>query len=194
MAGVPLPEMSPWRRRSLKIPPDSATAWTHLIVWQLWMGMLVAIIFGLGVVLVVTSPSHIVAVSDLSGCYAPPPVALPCERIIYRGGALNVAFTALFGLMLIGVAAWLVWELWSAVEPKPITDDFLKLLNDSFGRNWRNPLKWPWARVGWAYGFTLVGASATVAAAALVWTLVDARRGAVTPAIRIDTPTYRLDQ
>ena len=110
------------------------------------MGMLVCVVLGLGVVLIVTSPDRIVAVSDLTNCYAPPPVALPCERIVYRGGVLNAAFTALCGLMLIGVAAWLLWELWSAVEPKPITDDFLRLLNDSFGRDWRNPLKWPWAR------------------------------------------------
>ena len=39
-------------------------------------------------------------------------------------------------------------------EPKPITDDFLKLLNDSFGRNWRDPRTWPWTRMLWAYGFT----------------------------------------
>ena len=105
------------------------------------MGMLVCVILGFGVVLIATSPDRIVAVSDLTNCYAPPPVALPCERIVYRGGVLNAAFTALFGLMLIGVAAWLLWELWSAVEPKPITDDFLRLLNDSFGRDWRNPLQ-----------------------------------------------------
>ena len=61
--------------------------------------------------------------------------------------------------MLIGVAAWFLWELWSAIEPKAITDDFLRLLNDSFGRDWRNPLTWPWARVLWAYGFTVVGAT-----------------------------------
>ena len=50
-----------------------------------------------------------------------------------------------------------MWELWSAVAPKPITDDFLQLLNDSFGRNWRDPRTWPWSRVLWAYGFTFVG-------------------------------------
>ena len=63
------------------------------------------------------------------------------------------------GLLLVGVAAWLLWELWSAVAPKPITDDFLKLLDESFGRDWRRPRTWPWARMMWAYGFTLVGAS-----------------------------------
>ena len=129
------------------------------------MGMLVCVTLGLGVLLIVTSPTASSPYRTSSNCYAPPPVALPCERIVYRGGMLNVAFTALFGLMLIGVAAWLLWELWSAVEPKPITDDFLRLLNDSFGRDWRNPLTWPWARVLWAYGFTLVGATLTRASA-----------------------------
>ena len=76
-----------------------------------------------------------------------------------RAGALNVAFNVWCGVLLIAVAAWLLWELWSAVAPKPITDDFLKLLDDSFGRDWRNPRTWPWARLGWAYGFTLVGAT-----------------------------------
>ena len=63
-------------------------------------------------------------------------------------------FNVWCGLLLIAVAAWLVWELWSAAAPKPITDDFLKLLEDSFARDWRKPRTWPWARVGWAYGFT----------------------------------------
>ena len=57
-----------------------------------------------------------------------------------EAGVLNVVFIVLCGLLLIGVAVWLLWELWGAVEPKPITDDFLNLLNDSFGRDWRNPL------------------------------------------------------
>ena len=110
------------------------------------MGMLVCVVLGLGV-----APHRHVSRLASSPCRisrtaTPPPVALPCERIVYQGGMLNAAFTALCGLMLIGVAAWLLWELWSAVEPKPITDDFLRLLNDSFGRDWRNPLKWPWAR------------------------------------------------
>ena len=86
-----------------------------------------------------------------------PPVVQPCERVAYRAGALNVAFNLWCGVLLIAVAAWLLWELWNAVAPKPITDDFLKLLDDSFGRDWRSPRTWPWARMVWAYGFTLVG-------------------------------------
>jgi len=186
MARATMPDMRPWGRGSLTIPPNSRDAWLRLAIWELWMGTLVCIILGLGVLLISTSPSHIVAVSDLSNCYGTPPVALPCERIVYRGGMLNAAFTALCGLMLIGVAAWFLWELWSAVEPKPITDDFLKLLNESFGRDWRNPLKWPWARVLWAYGFTLVGATLTAGAGMVIWTLV-ASEPAKAPKVRIDT-------
>jgi hypothetical protein len=159
------------------------------------MGMLLCLTFGLGVLLVITSPKRIVAVSDLTNCYAPPPVALPCERILYRGGALDAAFTALCGLMLIGVAVWFLWELWSAAEPKPITDDFLRLLNDSFGSTWRNPLKWPWARVLWAYGFTIVGATLTAGVALMVWTLIAAPQSAKAPTIKIETSqSYHLGQ
>ncbi len=130
--------------------------------------------------------------SDLTNCYGPPPVPVPCERIVYRGGMLNTAFIALFGLMLIGAAAWLLWELWSAVEPKPITDDFLRLLNDSFGHNWRNPLKWPWARVLWAYGFTVVGAMLTAGIAMMIWTFV-VSGPSTAPTPRIDTSqSFRL--
>jgi hypothetical protein len=96
---------------------------------------------------------------------------------------------------LIGVAAWFLWELWSAVEPKPITDDFLKLLNDSFGRDWRNPFTWPWSRVLWAYGFTMVGATLTVGVAMMIWILVASPAPAKTPTIRIDTSqSFRLGQ
>jgi hypothetical protein len=162
-------------------------AWIRLAVWQIWMGMLVCVVLGLGVTLIVTSPKRIIAVSDLTNCYAPPPVMLPCERIVYRGGVLNLAFTSLCGLMLIGAAAWFLWELWSAVEPKPITDDFLKLLNDSFGRDWRNPLLWPWARVVWAYGFTVIGASVTAGIGMIIWTLVASSSATKVPTGRIET-------
>ena len=194
MAGVSLPEMSPWKPRSLAIPPKSVHGWILLAAWELWMGMLVCIILGLGVLLISSSPDRIVAVSDLSNCYGPPPVQVPCEQIVYRGGVLNAAFTALFGLTLVGVAGWLLWELWSAVEPKPITDDFLKLLHDSFGRDWRNPLTWPWARVLWAYGFAVVGASLAAGIGMMIWTLVASSDPAKAPTIRIDTSeSFRLD-
>lgn len=187
MAGVSLPDVRPWGRSPLKIPPDSPHAWLQLATWELWMGMLVSLTIALGLFLIVTSPDRILAVSDLSNCYAPPPVALPCERIVYRGGMLNAAFTSLCGAMLVGLAGWFLWELWSATEPKPITDDFLRLLNDSFGRSVRNPLKWPWARVFWAYGFTCVGATLTLVVAMAVWTLIAATQPAKPAAGRVNT-------
>src|SRR5262245_29201926 len=97
MAGVPLPEMSPWKPRSLVIPPNSAKAWLRLALWELWMGMLVCGTLGLGIFLILTSSNHVVAVTDLTNCYGPPPIAVPCERMLYRGGALNAAFSALCG-------------------------------------------------------------------------------------------------
>jgi hypothetical protein len=195
MAGVNLPDMRPWGRRPLIIPPGSANAWFQLVVWELWMGMLVCLLFGLGVYLIVTSPTHIITVPDLTNCYGPPPIPTPCDRIVYRGGVLNSAFLALCGLTLFGVAVWILWELWNAVEPKPITDDFLRLLNDSFGRDWRNPLKWPWARVLWAYGFTSVGVLLTTSVGVAIWALVLASHPVTTPTIKIDTSqSFRLSQ
>jgi hypothetical protein len=187
--------MRPWGRGSLTIPPNSASTWIQLAIWELWMGMLVCVVLGLGVLLIVKAPGQVVAVSDLTNCYGPPPVALPCERIVYHGGGLYAVFTALSGVMLLGVAAWLLWELWSAVEPKPITDDFLRLLNDSFGRDWRKPLTWPWARALYAYGFTVVGVTVTAGVGLMVWTLIASAQSARTPTIRIDTTqTFRLGQ
>lgn len=174
MAGVTLPDMRPWGRRPLTIPPNSANAWFQLAVWEIWMGVLVCMLFALGAYLIVTSPSHVFTVSGFTTC-DDLPVPVPCERTVYRGGVLNAAFIALFGSTLIGVALWILWELWSATEPKPITDDFLRLLNDSFGTTWRNPLKWPWARLIWAYGFTLVGVLLTASGGIVVWSLLRVR-------------------
>ena len=162
MAGVSLPDMRPWGRRALTIPPDSRSAWMHLALWELWMGGLVAMTGGFGALFISHSPARIMTMVDLSACYQAPPVPLPCDHVVYVGGALDAAFTALCGLMLIAAAFWFVWELWLAVEPKPITDDFLRLLNDSFGRSWRNPLKWPWTRMLYAYGFAALGMVLTV--------------------------------
>jgi hypothetical protein len=187
MAYGSMQEISPWRRSSLTIPPKTLQAWLRLAIWEMWMGMLLCGILTLGLSMIASSPDRIVTISDLRACYAPPPVALPCERIVYRGGLLYAAFTVLCGVMLIGAAAWFVWELWSAVEPKPITDDFLKLLDHSFGRDWRKPLTWPWGRVLWAYGFTLVGAVVTAGLAATTWTLVEGAYPAKIPAARVET-------
>ena len=159
------------------------------------MGMLVCATLGLGASLIATSPNRIVAVADLSDCYAPPPVALPCERMVYRGGALDAAFTSLCGLMLMGVAVWFLWELWSAVEPKPITDDFLRLLHDSFGYRRHNPLTWPWPRLLWAYGFPFVGATVTATVVITVWMLVISSAPAKAPSARVQTSqSFRAGQ
>src|SRR5688500_17897646 len=98
---------------------------------------------------------------------------------------LDLAFSAFSGVIIIAVATSFLGELWSVAEPRPITVDFLRLLNDSFGRNWRNPLTWPWARAFWAYGFTALGAALTAAVVIGLWSLIvpDDRP----PFIRIDT-------
>jgi hypothetical protein len=186
MAWPVLPAMGPWLRRPLTIPPDSMRAWVRLAVWEVWMGMLVCGALGFGTLLIATAPDHIITVFDFTNCYAAPPLVQPCERVVYRAGALNVVFNAWCGLLLVAVAAWLLCELWSAVAPKPITDDFLKLLDDSFGRDWRSPRTWPWARVGWAYGFTLLGAASAVCMALLVSAMI-ASRPARPPTVHVET-------
>jgi len=190
-----IPDMRPWGRRALIIPPSSLQAWIRLAMWEMWMGVLISIVAGVGVALIATSPDRIFTISDLNRCYGPPPVPIPCEQIVYRGGAMNAAFSALSGSLLIGVALWFLWELWSAVEPKPITDDFLRLLRDSFARNWRNPLTWPWPRLLWAYGFALVGASVTAVVAISIWTTVASAQGAKPPTVRVETSqSFRVSQ
>src|SRR5262245_43668065 len=49
MARPVLPEMSPWKRQPLTIPPDSWRDWTRLVLWELWMGLLLggALIFAI---------------------------------------------------------------------------------------------------------------------------------------------------
>ena len=161
-------EISPWRRRGLKIPPDSFRAWVRLVTWEIGMGVLLYLILGFGTQLIASAPHRIVTVFDFTNCYAAPPVTLPCERIAYRAGALDAAFNAWCGLLLMVIAASVVWDLWSATAPKPITDDFLKLLEDSFARDWRKPRTWPWTRVAWAYGFALVGVVSAVGMSLLI--------------------------
>src|ERR1044071_7182091 len=148
-----VPEMSAWNRRGLTIPPDSWRAWVRLAVWQIWMGMMIcgAIVFG--VQQIRSAPGHIVTVEGLGR----------------RVGGLNALFSVMTGLLLFVVAAWLLWELWMAVKPRPIADDFLKLLHDSFARDWRDPGTWPWARFAWAYGFACLGATSLVVATLVLW-------------------------
>ena len=162
------PEISPWRRRGLAIPPDSFHAWVKLAMWEFGMGVLVYLVAGFSTQLITSAPHSVVTVYDFSNCYAAPPVALPCERIAYRAGGLNAVLNVWCGLLLIGVAVWVVWDLWNAAAPKPIADDFLKLLDDSFARDWRKPRTWPWARVAWAYGFALAGVTSCVVVSLLM--------------------------
>ena len=187
MAWSGLPDLGPWRRHQLTIPPDSMHAWLALAVWEFWMGVLVCAALGFGTQLISTAPDGIVTVFDFTGCYSAPPVAQPCERVAFRAGALSVAFNVWCGVLLIAVAAWLLWELWSAVAPKPITDDFLKLLDDSFAHNWRDPRTWPWTRLGWAYGFTGVGAAVALGVALLLSSIVSSSRLARAPTPKVET-------
>ena len=190
MAGSRIPDLSPWRHHQLTIPPDSLHAWVTLALWEFWMGVLVCAPLGFGTQLIVTAPDSIVTMFDLTGCYSAPPVAQPCERVAFKAGALSVAFNIWCGVLLLAVAAWLLWELWSAVAPKPITDDFLKLLDDSFGRRWRDPRTWPWTRLGWAYGFTAVGATVTLCVVLLFSAVVSSSRLARAPTPHVETSQH----
>lgn len=195
MAERKLPDMSPWRRHALTIPPDSLRAWIRLAGWEFWMGILVYGALRFGTQLIVTAPESIVTVFDFTNCYAAPPVMQPCERVAYRAGALNVVLNVWVGLLLVGLAAWLLWELWDAAPPKPITDDFLKLLDDSFGRDWRSPRTWPWARMGWAYGFSLAGVTWAVVIGLLISSVISSSMRAKAPTVHIETSQrFRLIQ
>ena len=161
-------------------------------MWELWMGMLLCAFVAFGALLITTARDRIVIGVDLSHCYATT-VVLPCERLIYKTGGLNAAFSVLCGVLLLIGAAWLLWELWSTAEPRPITDDFLKLLNDSFGRSWRNPRTWPWKRLMWAYGFTFVGVILTSGVAVVLSMLLSSWQPSRAPAPNVETSQrYRV--
>jgi hypothetical protein len=179
------PEISPWRRRALRIPPDSWRSWVRLAVWELAMGALVCVALGFAAQFIGAAPQSIVTVFDFTNCYAVPPAAAPCERVAYRAGILTAAMNLWCALLLGGLALWLVWDLWSAAAPRPVTDDFLKLLEDSFARDWRRPRTWPWARAGWAYGFTLGGVAAAVCAGLLISSALS--RAAPAPTLHVET-------
>ena len=170
-----------WRKRTIIIPPETRDEWVRLVTWELWMGFILFLLVAIGTRLVVTAPERVVLLHDVSQCYAAPPVPVPCERTLYRG-LLNVVFSAFSGFMMLAVAAWMVWSLWNVAEPAPISDDFLRLLNDSFGFDWRNPRTWPWSRVAWAYGFTTIGIAigiaATIGVSSALMSLPSSRRPA----------------
>src|SRR5262245_62091838 len=106
-----LPELSPWRGRALTIPPDSWRAGVRLAVWEFWMGLLLSGAVLFGAKLIAAAPDNIVTIFDFTNCYAAPPIPQPCERIVYRAGMLNVVLNAWCGVLLMGLAAWLIWEL-----------------------------------------------------------------------------------
>jgi hypothetical protein len=162
-------------------------AWGRLAVWEFGIGALVFSALVSGTQLIASAPNNIVTTFDFSRCYAAPPVVQPCERVAYRAGMMSVVFSAWSGLLLVAVAAWLLWQLWVTVAPKPITDEFLKLLDDSFGRNWRRPRTWPWARLGWAYGFTFIGAVLAFSLGGIVSTVIAPSTPPRTPAVRVET-------
>ena len=190
MARWVLPDMSPWKRQPLTVPPESLRAWVTLAAWEFWMGVLVSVALIFGTELIATAPANIVTVFDFTKCYAGPPVVQPCERVLYRTGQMTVVLNLWCGLLLIAVALWWLWELWSAVAPAPITDDFLKLLEDSFARDWRRPRSWPWARIAWAYGFTAAGAAAAICAGLLASSLISSSRLAKAPAAHVETSQH----
>ena len=171
----------------------TARARARLAVWECWMGMLVYGSLRVAAHLIRTAPNNIITVFDLRNCYAASPVIQPCERVAYRAGALNMALNLWCAVLLIAVAVWLLWELWNAVAPKPITDDFLKLLDDSFGRDWRKPRTWPWTRMVWAYGFTCVGIISALGFALIVSTAIPSSTPARPPAVHVGTSqSFRL--
>ena len=176
MAKWTAPEISPWRPRGLMVPPNSLHAWVRLATWEFGMGVVVYLLMAFGTQLIASAPRSVVTVYDFANCYAAPPVALPCERVAYRAGTLNAALNVWCAVLLMGVAAWLVWDLWSAAAPRPINDDFLKLLDDSFARDWRKPRTWPWTRVAWAYGFALAGVTSAAGLSLLMSALSDSPR------------------
>ena len=119
-----------WRKRTIIVPPETRDEWVRLVAWELWMGLMLFFLVAVGIELAATPPD---------------------------GGWFTIASAMVAGVTMLTVAARVLWSLWGATEPAPITDDFLRLLHESFGRNWRDPTTWPWSRVKWAYGFTTVG-------------------------------------
>jgi hypothetical protein len=195
LARPELYHIGPWKGRPLIIPPTSSREWFRLAVWEFWMGVLLCGVLWFGTRFIASAPDSIITVFDYSNCYAAPPIPQPCERVAFQTGTLNVLFNALCGLMLIGAAVWLLWELWSAVAPKPITDEFLQLLENSFGRNWRRPRSWPWTRMAWAYGFTLVGALLAFSVGVGLSTMTSSSRAAHAPGVRVETSErFRLSR
>ena len=84
------------------------------------MGALVCGALLSGTRLILTAPRNIVTVYDFTRCYGGRPVVQPCERVLYRAGMLNVVFNAWVGVLLIVVAAWLLWDSGARSRPGPL--------------------------------------------------------------------------
>ena len=151
------------------------------------MGGVICAALVFGIRLIVTAPENIVTVFDFTNCNAASSAAPHCERVAFYTGQFAAVLNTWCGTLLIVVAVALLWELWSAAAPKPITDDFLKLLDDSFGHSWRRPRRWPWARLGWAYGFTTIGAVIALSLGLIATEVLASSRRAHPPTFRIET-------
>ena len=75
----------------------AGSAWLRLAVWEIWMGMLLCLVLGFGVRLIVTSPDHIIAFSDLSTATRRLLSPFRANGSCIEAAMLNAAFTALFG-------------------------------------------------------------------------------------------------
>ena len=71
----PQPEVSPFRRRGLKIPPDSFHAWVRLGTWEFGMGVLLYAVFSFGTQLIASAPHSIVTVFDFTNSANPREIA-----------------------------------------------------------------------------------------------------------------------
>ena len=149
-----------WQKRTIVVPPETRDEWVRLVTWELWMGLNLFFFVAIGITLLTISPDR---------------------------GVLIVAFSVAGGVMLLALAVWVLWSLWSAAAPAPIADDFLRLLKESFGYDWRDPMTWPWSRFSWAYGFTTLGVTIglllTMALSASMRSLPSPR----TPATQVET-------
>jgi hypothetical protein len=176
------PELAP--TIPLVVPPETRDEWVRLVTWQLWIGLILFFLVAVGVRLIATPPVRVVVVNNARACDAMMSAPAPCQRTVYRS-RLGVVFTDVAGVMMLAVAAWLLRSLWGAAEPAPITDDFLGVLKESFGRRtWRDPKTWPWSRLKWAYGFTTVGVTIglllTIALSAAIRSMPSTRPPAAT--------------
>jgi hypothetical protein len=56
-------------------------------------------------------------------------------------------------------------------------------------------MTWPWARVVWAYGFTLVGATALAAVSFTLWSMASSSPSAKPIRVKVQTSqSFRIDQ